>query len=84
MLNCHEASRLCSESLDRKLTLWQRAHLWLHLAMCRLCWHYRRDIVHLHEQARRFDEEVEEAYGSKPTGGLSEEARLRIKQALKT
>ena len=52
--------------------------------MCSLCWSYRRDIVHLHEQARRYDEEVQEAFASKPSGCLSEEARLRIKQALNT
>ncbi|MDX8413773.1 MAG: hypothetical protein R8J85_06755 [Mariprofundales bacterium] len=39
---CQQASQLASERLDRKLGLGERLHLWLHLAMCRLC----RDNVH--------------------------------------
>lgn len=37
MLNCHEATRLLSESQDRPLTLKERTSLRLHTAMCSGC-----------------------------------------------
>ncbi|GAV19128.1 hypothetical protein MMIC_P0057 [Mariprofundus micogutta] len=34
---CHQISRLASESLDRKLSPWERLRYHVHLAMCGNC-----------------------------------------------
>jgi len=36
-LSCREASRLLSQSQDRRLAAGERAALWLHLRLCRGC-----------------------------------------------
>lgn len=54
MLTCKEATRRLSESLDRPLTLSERLSLRLHLAMCRGCSNYERQMVMLREACRRF------------------------------
>ena len=81
MLNCHQVSRLVSERLDHKLTLWQRMNLWMHLAMCKLCSGFSRDMQHLHEAARRQAAELERDSAASGVA-LSPEARQRIKLAL--
>ncbi|MDP6555245.1 MAG: hypothetical protein QGF59_17315 [Pirellulaceae bacterium] len=81
MLNCKQVSRLVSESLDRKLSLWQRLNLWMHLSLCRFCAGFYSDIKHLHRAAERHAEEIENDSGS-PDEFLSPDARRRIKQAL--
>lgn len=81
MLNCKDVSKLVSESLDRKLPLWKRANLWMHLCMCRLCWRFRRDINHLHGESRHIAEHVElDTLGSDVK--LSAESRERMKRIL--
>ena len=37
MLNCHEATKLLSESRDRKLSGWERIGLRFHTMMCKAC-----------------------------------------------
>lgn len=34
---CKEASKLASDGLDRKLTLWERLKLQIHMSMCGKC-----------------------------------------------
>jgi hypothetical protein len=34
---CKEASKLASDGLDRKLTLWERLKLQIHMSMCGQC-----------------------------------------------
>jgi len=43
-INCKEASRLISESMDQRLPLWQRAKLRVHLAICDACSSFNRNI----------------------------------------
>ncbi len=85
MLNCRQVSQLVSESLDRKLSLWQRANLWIHLGMCRLCYGFRKDLLHLHDQTRRhasqLEQESDEEWGEDPGVQLSDESRERMKRA---
>ncbi len=62
MLTCKETARLISEGLDRKLSLWQRMNLRLHLMMCGACSAYRRQVETLNRIVRRrFDESAVEA-----------------------
>ena len=81
MLTCKEVSHLVSESLDHRLPLRQRMGVRLHLMMCGMCRAYRdqilllRRILHLYSKA----DDVENT----PDENLSDEARQRIKDALK-
>jgi hypothetical protein len=82
MLSCKEVSRLVSESLDRKLPLWQRIQMRLHLLMCRFCSRFRKQTLFLRGAARRYLMAVEETEAVSGTV-LSSEARDRIKRSLK-
>ncbi len=53
MLTCKQTARLISEGLDRKLPLWQRMSLRLHLMMCGACVAYRRQVQTLNQIVRR-------------------------------
>ncbi|MDT8376733.1 MAG: hypothetical protein RQ867_08375 [Mariprofundaceae bacterium] len=44
MYSCKEASRIASDSLDRKLTWSEWVNMKLHLAMCRLCRNFDQNI----------------------------------------
>lgn len=44
MLNCKDATRLISEGLDHRLSIWQRINLRLHVMMCKACNAYKRQI----------------------------------------
>jgi len=45
---CRQASRLASDQLDGPLRVWDRLHLWLHLAMCGACRNNARAMQKLH------------------------------------
>ncbi|MBI3836624.1 MAG: hypothetical protein HY288_01650 [Planctomycetia bacterium] len=81
MLNCKDVSKLLSESLDRKLPFWTRVRLWMHLGMCRLCWGFRRDLMHIHRETRQHADEIERDV-HEAEGKLSEESRERMKRLL--
>jgi hypothetical protein len=48
MLNCKEVTRLISEGLDRRLSLWQRINLRMHMMWCGACATYKRQLEGLH------------------------------------
>ncbi len=81
MLRCKDATRMASQSLDGKLPLYRRFQLRVHLAMCRLCWGFRRDAVKLHEEVRNHAEQLEQGVVGRDQH-LSAEARQRIKKTL--
>ncbi len=54
MLSCKEATRLLSASQDRELTLFERLRLRLHLAMCRGCANFDRQMKFLRKASRQF------------------------------
>ena len=60
MLTCKEASKLVSESLDRRLPLGLRVALRLHLMMCRLCSRYKRHLVFMRSALRLYSEKIED------------------------
>ena len=84
MLSCKDVSKLVSESLDRKLSLWQRLNLWMHLGMCRLCWVFRKDLVYLHDLAREQALEIEHDAAEESDVKLSDESRDRMKRLLES
>lgn len=54
MLKCKEVTHLLSEALDRKLALGERVPLSLHLAMCKGCRNYGRQLDLLRQATRQY------------------------------
>jgi len=74
MLNCHEASQLASSRMEAVLPLTKRVSLGVHLALCRHCRRFARQIERLRRVARATQTEA----GAE----LSQEARERLRYAL--
>lgn len=81
MLTCKEISKLISESLDRKLPLWSRVKIRLHSMMCSVCKGFRKDLLHIRDQSRRYNEEAED---SDLDVQLSDKAKDRMRKVLKS
>jgi len=79
MFKCSEVTRLISKSMDQKLPISQRIGIRIHLAMCRYCSLYKKQL----ELLRKIIAQVvltEDTIVS-PLN-LSPQARLRMKQVL--
>ncbi len=83
MMSCKKVSRLLSESMERKLSVWDRIGLWFHLSMCKLCKGFSKDLQQLREAAQRYAEDVENDTGISDAA-LSSEARERMKRELES
>ena len=83
MLNCKEVSQLVSESIDKKLPLWTRMNLMMHLAMCGLCKRFRKSILRVHTEARAYATELENGTADSNVV-LTKEAKDRIQQRLES
>lgn len=81
MLRCREISKLVSESMDRDLPLRTRMQVWMHLAMCRMCSGFARQIKFLRRAIRENPERLA-AGEDDPKAKLSGQARERIRAAL--
>ncbi len=53
MLSCKDASHLISEGQDRKLGLWERMGLRLHLWMCDSCRLFEKQMGQMRQALRR-------------------------------
>jgi hypothetical protein len=58
MLSCKEVTHLLSEGQDRKLSLAERMHLEMHLAICKGCANYRKQMSFLRAACRRYADKV--------------------------
>jgi hypothetical protein len=76
---CLEATRLQSQALERALTLRERIGLKIHLALCRWCKRYGKQIRFLRSAARQQAEHE----ATLPRQSLSPDARKRMKARLK-
>lgn len=76
MMTCRDAAALASRAMDNPLPWRQRLSLRMHLAMCRYCARYQRQLVFLRLAARA----VDDAEG--PENALSPEAKDRIRTRL--
>lgn len=54
MLSCKEVTRLLSESQDRELTLFEGLQLRMHLAMCKGCTNFDRQMKFLRRASRLY------------------------------
>jgi len=54
MLSCERVTELCSQELERRLRLPERAGLTTHLLMCSGCRNFRRQMRVLREVARGY------------------------------
>ena len=85
MMSCKEVSRLLSESMERRLSFWQRVGLWFHLSMCKLCKGFSKDLQQLREAVRRQAESIENNVDAADAdAALSTESRDRMKRALQS
>ncbi|HHM23434.1 MAG TPA: zf-HC2 domain-containing protein [Bacteroidetes bacterium] len=77
--SCDIVTRKVSESLDRKLNLWEKIQVSLHLMVCEFCNRYRDQLLAIHQTLERHSHA-----GEPPPelGSLSEEAKAKMKQAL--
>ncbi|MHB8901412.1 MAG: anti-sigma factor family protein [Thermoguttaceae bacterium] len=82
MLRCREVSKLVSESMEHELHLRQRLQVWMHLAMCRMCAGFARQLRFLRRAARANAERFG-SDSSEPEPALSQEARERMKAVLR-
>src|SRR5260221_2811769 len=76
--SCKEVARLQSEALDRKLPLFRRIGLRVHLLLCKWCRRYGEQLAFLRTAAQQSAEQDSCA----PPQNLSFEARERVKQKL--
>ena len=54
MLSCMEVTHLLSEAQDRKLTLAEKMHLEMHLALCKGCKTFKSQMSFLREACQRY------------------------------
>ena len=78
---CKQFVPILSESLDRKLPLYQKVLVKLHLKACPPCVRYLKQISFVREAAHQCGEKILQA---EPTAKLSDDARERLKNLLKT
>lgn len=78
MLDCKEASRLVSQSLDRRLDWRERCGLALHLALCAACRQFSRQLLWLREAWRRYARRAEEDESVRLPSGAAERIRKTL------
>lgn len=78
MLNCRDATKLISESLDRKTTFVEKISLWLHTVLCGFCRRFRTNMIAIQKMVRKHDVNPEQSKIN-PNDSLSDEAREKIK-----
>jgi len=80
MFCCKDVSQKFSESLDRKLPFHHRMLIRIHMLMCEFCSRFRRQLLLLRKISRS-DKILDISQDF--SAGLSQQARERIKAALK-
>jgi hypothetical protein len=80
MLTCKDASRLMSQSFDRRLGWMERAGLRFHLLICKSCQVAYRQLDFLHQLCKKIAAESADITSMHP--GLTAAAKERILQEL--
>ena len=79
MFKCKEVTRMISESMDKKLPRHHRIMILMHLAMCKYCSRFRRQLLFIRAACRNLAQPLEEM---DPAITLPMEVRRRINAAL--
>lgn len=79
MFNCKKVTQLVSESLDRKLPLYQRMGMRIHLVMCKFCSRYKEQLLFLRKIAHLYSKNSED---SNLSIQLSSEVGKRIRESM--
>lgn len=58
MLSCKDVTHLLSEGQDRKLSVTERMSMEMHLAMCKGCSNFRKQMSFLRTACRRYAERM--------------------------
>ncbi len=77
--SCNSITEMVSESMERRLSLAERARLRLHFLICVWCTRYQRQLLALRESLRARVQHVEK---DESLPSLSPEARERIRKSL--
>lgn len=80
LISCKQASRLISQSLDRKLTLSERLKLRAHLFVCDMCRRFQAHLTMIRISVKRFTHQIEHDESVR----LSEEAKQRIARVIES
>lgn len=80
MLSCKQASRLISQSLDRKLSLRERIGVRLHLLICDVCTRFSKQLRMMRQYLHHMRDETEQD----ETLQIPTDARVRIANALQS
>ena len=81
MLNCKQVTHLLSEAQDRKMSLAERVQMEMHLAICRGCSNFRRQMGFLRLACRQYpaprDPDTEDGPPAGPgaAGGPNDQSR---------
>jgi hypothetical protein len=78
MLSCKQASRLLSQSLDRKLSWKERLELRFHLFICEMCTRFAEQL----KVMQKAMQDWVNAYEQDESIQLSQEARARIAEKI--
>ena len=75
MSRCKDITKLISDSMERRLSLWQRIDLRLHLILCGFCRRFQANVLALRNLAAM--------EGASEKTKLSIEAKARIRDAMR-
>jgi hypothetical protein len=78
---CKDVSKKISESMDRNLPFHHRMFIHIHLMMCKYCARFKQQLMMLRNLSRLETISVENIM---PDGALSDQARGRMKNMLRT
>ncbi len=77
MSRCKDITKLISDSMERKLSFWQRIDLRMHLILCTFCRRFQVNVLALRKLVTS-----QENYGVLEKPKLSMEAKIRIRNAI--
>lgn len=79
MRRCERISRLVSEGMDRRLSIWERVSVRAHLLVCGACRRFRQQVRRLGESLASMGDSATQPSTNEQ---LSAEGRQRIAQAI--
>jgi hypothetical protein len=83
MLNCRQATRLISQSLDAKLPWHRRLQMKVHLLYCVWCRRYAAQLKFLRRATRELPPEALDAAPQKLSSEGKEQMNARLKESVK-